>query len=78
MIVPRAGPATGVVDPRCGVGHFFAFLLARKATEIAAYYGVTLVDPADEFNAARASSTFIEDAYRRAVSATLSQLDVKE
>ena len=32
---------------------FFAFLLARKATEIRAYYGVTLVDPVDEFNAAR-------------------------
>jgi site-specific recombinase XerD len=32
---------------------FFAFLLARKATEIQAYYGVTLVDPIDEFNAAR-------------------------
>jgi site-specific recombinase XerD len=32
---------------------FFAFLLARKATEIAAFYGVTLADPIDEFNAAR-------------------------
>jgi site-specific recombinase XerD len=32
---------------------FFAFLLARKAPEIEAYFGVRLVDPIDEFNAAR-------------------------
>jgi len=32
---------------------FFAFLLARKAVEIEAHFGVRLVDPVDEFNAAR-------------------------
>ena len=32
---------------------FFAFLLARKAAEIEAYFGVRLADPVDEFNAAR-------------------------
>lgn len=32
---------------------FFGFLLARKAFEIEAFYGVRLVDPVDEFNAAR-------------------------
>jgi len=32
---------------------FFAFLLARKATEIEAFFGIRLVDPIDEFNAAR-------------------------
>ncbi|WP_447925965.1 tyrosine-type recombinase/integrase [Georgenia muralis] len=32
---------------------FFAFLLARKAAEIEASFGVRLVDPLDEFNAAR-------------------------
>lgn len=32
---------------------FFAFLLARKAVEIEASFGVRLVDPLDEFNAAR-------------------------
>lgn len=33
--------------------NFFVFLLARKATEIEAAFGVRLVDPIDEFNAAR-------------------------
>ena len=32
---------------------FHAFLAARKATEIEAAFGVRLVDPVDEFNAAR-------------------------
>jgi site-specific recombinase XerD len=32
---------------------FFAFLLARKAAEIEAGFGVRLADPIDEFNAAR-------------------------
>lgn len=32
---------------------FFAFLCARKAAEIEALFGVRLVDPIDEFNAAR-------------------------
>ena len=32
---------------------FFTFLLARKAGEIEALFGVRLVDPVDEFNAAR-------------------------
>lgn len=32
---------------------FFAFLLARKAAEIRAFFGIRLVDPIDEFNAAR-------------------------
>ncbi len=32
---------------------FFTFLLARKAAEIEALFGVRLVDPVDEFNAAR-------------------------
>ena len=32
---------------------FFTFLLARKAVEIEAHFGVQLEDPIDEFNAAR-------------------------
>lgn len=32
---------------------FFGFLVARKAAEIEALFGVRLVDPVDEFNAAR-------------------------
>ncbi|WP_236054840.1 hypothetical protein [Mycobacterium sp. SM1] len=32
---------------------FFTFLLARKAGEIEALFGVRLVDPIDEFNAVR-------------------------
>jgi integrase/recombinase XerD len=32
---------------------FFAFLLARKAAEIEAYFGIRLADPVDEYNAAR-------------------------
>ena len=32
---------------------FFAFLLARKAVEIESAFGVRLLDPVDEFNAAR-------------------------
>lgn len=32
---------------------FFAFLVARKATEIEAFFGLRLEDPIDEFNAAR-------------------------
>src|SRR5688572_4705584 len=32
---------------------FHAFLVARKAAEIEAAFGVRLVDPVDEFNAAR-------------------------
>lgn len=32
---------------------FFGFLLARKAADIEALFGVRLVDPVDEFNAAR-------------------------
>jgi integrase/recombinase XerD len=32
---------------------FFAFLLARKAAEIQSAFGVQLLDPVDEFNAAR-------------------------